>query len=112
MNPECLPSLVLHTAEVEGINPWNIMFFWGDYNVVAAVRPDRIEDFHNTAFRSSVAYRVLGRVAAGPPALYGLAGSRKRRLRVLRNENFMRQSFNSDVGGHVDHMLRTQLFPD
>jgi thiamine-monophosphate kinase len=110
MNNESLPQVVLSNAQIEGINPWNIMFFWGDYNVVVAVRSHRIKDFIDAARALNVSYRLLGRMSAGPPALHGLIGSERRQLRLLRNENFRQQGFNSDVNDHVNYMLREQLF--
>ena len=112
MDDESLPSLALSAAQIEGINPWNIMFFWGDYNVVATIRPDRMDEFIRTAPGLDVTWRVLGRISAGPPALHGLTKSKRRRLRLLRNENFVRQGFNSDPAHHVDYMLREKLFVD
>ena len=48
-------------------------------------------------------------MSAGTPALYGLTGRERRQMRVIRNENFVRQGFNNDAMDHVNYMLREPL---
>jgi len=109
MNAQNLPPLVARTARIEGINPWNIFFFWGDYNVIITVRPEQMEAFIRVAKMSYLLYGVLGRISDGPPGLFGVVGDERRPLRVVRNENFVRLGFSGNVGDHVNYMLHEEL---
>jgi thiamine-monophosphate kinase len=104
-----LPKHILLAAKMENLNPWNIAFFWGDYSIVATVHSNAMSEFIRAAQTSDTPYHVLGRTAVGPPALFGLCGAKKYQLRVLRNENFVRQGFNSDLRDHVNYMLKSDL---
>jgi thiamine-monophosphate kinase len=112
MNDETLPTMVSTTAQAEGLNPWNLLYFWGDYSVIATVREGRISEFSRTATAANIQHRVIGRIVSEPTALFGIVDGKKRRLRLLRNENFARQGFNSNVKDHVEYMLREKLFAD
>jgi thiamine-monophosphate kinase len=112
MDDASLPSFVSLTAAANRLNPWNLLFFWGDYSIIATIPESRMDEFVRTATEGNVGHRVLGRIVPGPTALYGLADGKKRGLRLLRNENFARHGFNNDVRDHLQYMLREDLFID
>ena len=109
MSPENLPEYVTEVASEFGYNPWNLLFFWGDWQVVVSVPSARSDDFWRVAKEHSIPVQHLGRVCEGPPKLMGLSEGRRRKLKLLRNENFSKSSFNKNVTEHVEYMLRSQL---
>jgi thiamine-monophosphate kinase len=110
MSQEILPERVTKTASEFGYNPWNFMFFWGDWQVVASVPPAQSDDFWRVAEEHHISVQRLGRACKGPPKLMGLSDGRRRRLKLIRNENFSQSSFNKNVTAHVEYMLRSQLW--
>jgi len=110
MSPESLPERVVEVASEFGYNPWNLMFFWGDWQVVVSVPPGRSDEFWRVSKEHRIPVQHLGRACAGPPRLVGLSEGRRHNLRLLRNENFLKSSFNTDVEEHVEFMLRSQLW--
>ncbi len=110
MSREALPKRVAEVASEFGYNPWNLMFFWGDWQVVVSVPAARTDDFWRVAKAHHISAQNLGRVCEGPPRLVGLSEGRRHNLRLLRNENFLQSSFNTDILAHVEFMLRSQLW--
>lgn len=108
--PESIDSFVLQTAEVEKVNPWNVAFFWGDWQIIAAIRSDREVDFYNAARQMNMTYSILGRAIPGPPTLFGMVGGKRRKLSLIRNENFIETSYNADIDSNIEYMLRAPLF--
>lgn len=110
MSPDVIPKQVAEAASEFGYNPWNLMFFWGDWQVVVSVPAARSDDFWRVAKEHHIPVQHLGRACEGPPQLMGLSEERRHNLRLLRNENFLKSSFNTDVEEHVEFMLRSQLW--
>lgn len=105
-----IPEDIRQAASGEGVNPWNLMFFWGDWSVVATIKSRSFHEFGELAATTGIRFRVLGRMTDEPPCVSGTAGGTKRVLNIVRNENFTSTSYNTTAGGHVDHMLRAPLF--
>jgi len=110
MSPEALPESVTEVASEFGYNPWNLMFFWGDWQVIASVPVNQSDNFWKSAKEHHMPVQHLGHACEGPPQLMGLSEGRRHNLRLLRNENFLKSSFNTDVEEHVEFMLRSQLW--
>lgn len=110
MLPVALPDNVIKVASEFGYDPWNLMFFWGDWQVIASVPLARSDEFWRTSKEYSIPVQHLGHVREGPPRLLGLIEGRKHSLRLLRNENFIKSSFNINVEEHVESMLKSQLW--
>jgi thiamine-monophosphate kinase len=104
-----LPPEVQKAARDENFDPWNLFCFWGDWQVICAVAPEQLKEFNLLAEAEGIEYTLLGRAIESEPAVYGSRHGRRRRMRVLRSENFAAESFSSDLSGHLDHMLRTPL---
>ena len=66
MAPEAIPESVAEAASEFGYNPWNFMFFWGDWQVIAAVSSDRSDEFWTTTKKHRIPVQYPGRVCKGP----------------------------------------------
>jgi len=110
ISPDLIPKQVAEAASEFGYNPWNLMFFWGDWQVIASVPVNQSDNFWKSAKEHRIPVQNLGRACEGPPQLMGLSEGRRHSLRLLRNENFLKSSFNTDIEEHVDFMLRSQLW--
>lgn len=110
MSTRALPKPVAEVASEFGYNPWNLMFFWGDWQVIVSVPPARSDDFWRTAKEHRISVQRLGRACEGPPRLVGLSEGHRRSLQLIRNENFLESSFNADVVTNVEFMLRSALW--
>lgn len=111
-NEKILPDYVRIASELEGVSPWNILFFWGDYSVIVAVRPERIEEFGCMAKYLGLKYTIIGKYSVGPPALHAITNSGRRPLELLRNENFKIRGYNTDIADHISYMLKEHLIPE
>lgn len=96
-------------AEAAQIDPWNVALSWGDWNVIASVAGDRVDDVFAAADADEIDLTVLAKATPGPSAVHACLGGKKVKLPILRNENFRERSFNRGLGPHVDYMLRTPL---
>jgi thiamine monophosphate kinase len=110
MLSEALPDNVIQTASEFGYDPWNLMFFWGDWQVIAAIAANRIDEFWNIVREFDIPVQPLGRCSKGSPQLLGVRGGHKQRLRLLRNENFVHDSYNVDMATHIETMLCSCLY--
>ena len=110
MNDEFLPAPVCSAADMIKTDPWNLMFFWGDWQVVIAVAKDALVQFKTIAAKEEIQYSVIGRATEESSALYGNHAGKRKRLNLLRNENFISLSFNSNLQDHLKSMLYAPLF--
>ncbi len=110
MSTGVLPKPVAAVASEFGYNPWNLMFFWGDWQVIVSVHASKTDDFWRAAKQHDISVQRIGRACEGPPGLVGLSEGRRRPLRLLRNENFLESSFNADVLTNVEFILRSPLW--
>jgi thiamine-monophosphate kinase len=110
MTDGALPLPVAEVAREFGYDPWNLMFFWGDWQVVVAVPAAKADGFLRVAKEHGVSVRQLGRACDGPTRLVGMSEKGQRELRVIRNENFRVSSFNADVAANVEFMLKSPLW--
>ena len=112
MKDELVSDAVRETAHVEGADPWNLMFMWGDWQVLISVPKESLAKFVRLTSRNHVPSLLLGRAGQGEPTLFGIRDGRRRPLNLLRNENFASSAFNSSVAEHLEYMLRGNLFAD
>lgn len=110
MSSRALPRDVEGTARDLGYDPWNLMFFWGDWQVLVSVPAARNDDFLRAAKEHHIPIQRFGGVGEGPPQLVGLIEGHRRSLRLLRNENFREFSFGADVLTNVEFMLKSPLW--
>jgi thiamine-monophosphate kinase len=110
MNRQLIPKEILELASILNLNPWNLMLFWGDWQVVITIPNEQLDKFQSITKKENIIYSVLGRAIKSEPAIYGVVGTEKKRLKILRNENFITSSYNVNIGEHVDYMLKTSLF--
>ena len=92
------------------LSRWNLFFFWGDWQVITAVKQERFMDFARISIEEQIPYVRLGVAVPGPPRLIRQNDDSEQPVHLLRNENFSTSSFNEGVEAHVDHMLRESLF--
>jgi thiamine-monophosphate kinase len=107
-----IPGLVLEAAEKERLDPWNLMFFWGDWQVIVAVPASGMDEFEHLAAAESIPFWHLGRAIPGPLALSTMVHGKRRVVRLLRNENFTREAYNTQIDAQVDYLLRTPIVSD
>ena len=112
LNERAVPEFVRKAAEMEGVDPWNLMFFWGDWQVVVAIPSSAANEFESLARANSIHYWRLGKAVPGPPALRAISQTRKQAIRILRNENFRPEGYNASIDAQVDYMLRTPFLLD
>ena len=105
-----IPETVRDVAKNEGVNPLNLVFMWGDWQVVVAIPPNIVDSFKAFASREGITYSLFGRAVVGPPSVYGVCGSKSILMNIFRNENFLSSSYNVSVEDHIDYMLHAPLF--
>ena len=105
-----VPSHVESASKAYGLSPWNILFFWGDWQVICTVKRDAVEEFAGACAEHSIEHRIMGSVLDAPAQLFGRARGKQRRLRVLRNENFVQTSYAGDALSNVEHLLTASLY--
>lgn len=110
MDDRTVPDEVKSVATKFKISPWNLMFFWGDWQVLAAVRSTEVRRFRAICEESAINYLELGWAIDSPPVLYGRNNGQRQRLNILRNENFIPTAFNADIEHQLRYMLYTPLF--
>jgi thiamine-monophosphate kinase len=110
MMDDLVPRNIAEEAQIARANPWNLLFFWGDWQVIAAVSKNQYQQFVRESKTKAINYRTLGRAREGPPAIWGISNKGRHQLRVLRNEAFRPRSFDTDPVGHVSKMLHAPLF--
>lgn len=104
-----LSDEILQTAQRFKLDPWNLAFFWGDWQVIACIRSTSLDSFASFTRSHSIPYQYLGRIAEGPVQILGRRGAEIHRLNLIRNENFTADSYNSAVQDQVDYQLRAPL---
>jgi len=86
------------------------MFFWGDWQVVVSVKSQAWDRFVSFAKESRIAFTDLGVATNEPGCLYGRSNGVRKRLRIVRNENFTSSAFNVSIKEHVEWLLRADLY--
>ncbi|TWU19507.1 thiamine-phosphate kinase [Allorhodopirellula heiligendammensis] len=107
-----MPDYVTKESLHHGLDPRHLFLFWGDWQVIASVKADRMKEFERIAERESIEWSVIGKANKGPPGLFGVEENQRREIRLLRNENFVSHSFNENPMSHTDYLLRTPLYID
>jgi thiamine-monophosphate kinase len=105
-----IPANVLAASTLERADPWNLMFFWGDWQVVVAVSESNTATFRRIVEQEAIPCTELGRAVESAPALSARTRDNIHRVKLLRNENFRDSSFNASVEGHIAAMLHAPLF--
>lgn len=109
LSDSLIPQSVRDAAYTHRLNPWNLMFFWGDWQMVMSVKRRAWDRFVSVTKRRRIEFMDLG-VAIDKQGIYARTNGKGQRLRVVRNENFTSCSFNSSVSDHVEWLLRTDIF--
>ncbi len=110
MTDDKLPSWMVEIAGRHKFEPWNLFFFWGDWNVAITVPSEREQDFDEICRHMKCEYQTIGRVITGAPALFASTNRRRRRLSIIRNENFVASAYNKSAMDNVHYMLNEELF--
>lgn len=109
LDPVLLDSDLKEIAKAEGLNPWNLAFFWGDWQVIVTV-PDALwSKFIDTATRSNIEYRMLGKVVGNSPKITAREMDRLYTVNLIRNENFTALSYNSSPLEQVKYLFNAPL---
>jgi thiamine-monophosphate kinase len=109
LDQSVLADEILQTAKRFDLNPWNLAFFWGDWQVIASIDGRKFDDFLRFAAAQSIPYEYLGRIVDGPIQLLGRSGTQIHKLNLIRNENFKADSYNSAIQDQVNYLLHTPL---
>ena len=110
VSDNCIPPEVWDAAKLVNANPWNLMFCWGDWQVIASVRSTHFQEFKKSAETNRIPYLTLGVARTGEPSITWKQGRNSRTVRVIRNENFTSSSFNSSMEANLSYMLHTPLY--
>jgi thiamine-monophosphate kinase len=106
------PSHILELSEEFKINPWNLFNFWGDWQILFSIAEKNINALDSVSKINNIPYKIIGKAISGKPEIYLKTDSGKKIFKVLRNENFNKTSYNIEIGGHVDSMLKSNIFVD
>lgn len=112
LDDHMIPDEVREEAQRADRNCWNLAFFWGDWQVIATVPSASFDAFSRIAARHGIAYTRLGYIARGEPALRAVYRGRKRRVNLIRNENFTATSYNSKPISQVEYQLTEPVLLD
>jgi len=105
-----IDTRVLQAALRAGVDPWNLMFFWGDWQVICSVRPGDWSQAQQTAERLGFPIVRLGTATPGPVELRYKRGEKVGKLRLLRNESFTQASYASGGIEAADFLLHTPIY--
>jgi thiamine-monophosphate kinase len=105
-----IPNSIKNIAKIEKIDPLNILFMWGDWQVVAAIPEELEEKFKIYASEKNISYTIFGKAKKGEPGVYAKIESKTKKMKILRNENFIQDSYNKSIESHLNYMLKTSLF--
>ena len=105
-----IPVPVAETAASENINPWNLMFFWGDWQVIVAIAIEDSDRFKELTRINGIQTTLIGQAVADRPIIYGLTHGKRRVMNLLRQENFRANSYNANIDEQIRFMLRSNLF--
>jgi thiamine-monophosphate kinase len=97
-------------AVEENVDPARLWMGWGDWNVIAAVRPDKLSRLLECAGELGHAVIQFGRVVGpGAAVVVSRSGRTKRNLR-LESERFADDSwFSTGIEGYVKRLLDLEL---
>lgn len=104
-----IPDVVSITAMANGFDPLNLLFCWGDWNVVITVTSSSVREFLATTQGEGITAMRLGHAIAGPAHLVAVTKGKRYELELLRNENFTTSSYNADVSDQLRFMLQTPI---
>jgi len=104
------PKSLTEFADKYDIDPVNLFLFWGDWQVIFTLNPKDWKKFQSISKKHGIQYAVLGKAIKGNPGLYGRRNGNLRTLNLIRNENFTKLSYNSEIKNHIDYMLKQQIF--
>jgi thiamine monophosphate kinase len=104
-----LSQAVRDAAESTNIEPLRLGLMWGDWNVVACVRPDAYDILAAACRRARIEHRRIGRVVSGKPAIMRLVQGDYRPTRILRNEAFADWDYRTAPDAAVKRILHEPL---
>lgn len=110
LDNDLLDREVFDVAKREGLDPWNLAFCWGDWQVLVAVRPHLITQFIKIAENNSIEYLRLGHFEKGLPYITASIAKQVYKVQTVRNENFSLHSYNKGAQGQLEYQLKTSLF--
>lgn len=110
LDDDMLSTDLLQTAKREGLNPWNLAFCWGDWQVVATVPQDRYPRFVAATAAHGIDFVRLGVFEMGSQMICARYGDRLYSVNLVRNENFAAKSYNKGIQSQVDYQLSAPLF--
>lgn len=105
-----LPAWAVEEASHHLFDPRNLFLFWGDWQVIASVKANRVDEYLRLVDREGIETTIIGQATSGPAGLFGVESQSRRPLRLLRNENFVERSFNENPISHLDYLLKTPVY--
>lgn len=105
-----IPDVVRDEARMANLDPWNLMFFWGDWQIVVAVLKERWTQFQTLALNEGIPYVILGHSEAGNAALFADCKGKRTRLRLLRNEGFSAIDYDTADAQNINFLLTSDYF--
>jgi len=105
-----IPNYINTISKRLGLNPWNLFFSWGDWQIIATVHYEKLSSFKKLSQDNDIKYTILGRATSDPLHISGILDNKPVSLNCIRNENFKQHSYNNNILNHVDYLLKTNLF--
>ncbi len=80
--------------------------------MIVAIPAAVIGEFERLAAAESIPFWHLGKAVQGPPSLSTVMRGKRSGVRLLRNENFTREAYNTHIDAQVNYLLRTPIVMD
>ena len=92
------------------IDPVRLWLGWGDWNVVAAIQPEALDEVRTLAASAGSSVTQIGVVTGGDPAVTLRRGEKTAPAPRLESERFAKDSwFSSGLDGYIDLLLSVEL---
>ncbi len=105
-----VPPYITECSNNYNINPWNLFLFWGDWQIILTINESDKLAWDQVCAEHHIAFTVLGRAIARAPVVFAIEKGRRKKMNILRNENFRDISYTTDIKSHIDYLLYTELF--
>ena len=93
-----------------GVDPARLWLGWGDWNVIAVVCPNTLQQVLHTAVDRGIVVTLIGEFVAGEPGVVIRRGDVIQIAPRLESERFARDSwFSSGIQGYIDLLLSVEL---
>ncbi len=105
-----ISQIVKDASKNNDLNPFNLFFFWGDWQIISSIHQEKWEDFKKFCHNNKILFTRLGFAKKGDGSIFGKTADGFSKMKILRNENFTSNSFNSNYERNINYLLKENLF--